>query len=224
MRRDGHYGHGCARHLDAVRAMASQFETASSGYTVRRVRSAADLSSQDFGERRGISRLPNPIAVMEGPASIFGPATGMAAEVWSIDIPIPATPDVAWVLVSSGILIAGRSVNASKAGFFVLGNGDSGSTITYLLSGGIGATTTLTASDGTYNQLNAVEGQLEAARPLWIPVNPASTQGGTTSNFTLQSATNPTNANDFFVNFSQVRFLGFPDRYWENGALFMGPY
>lgn len=203
--------------------MASVYETATTPFTQRRTRSGAPRALDDFGQVTGIKRLPNPIAVMQGPINLTGPGSAVGAnEYWSVDIPVPAVPDVAWVLTNATWLLALDGREPTRAALHLFGQGNGGSAVTFRTPLGANTVTTYLASDGAYERMGVVLGQMP--NHVWLPIDPTDTNGGWNANLVVQADGSGLSTNACFVNLADVHLVGFPISYWDNGALFMGGY
>lgn len=202
--------------------MAAQSENLGT-YAAQRLRGTDAAYLQ--GAVRPMGGLPDPIAMLTGPATIVGPIAGAvsASSFWNVGITGPAWDNVVWVLISAGYTIRRKATGANEtidsSWFHPVGEVADGDKLRAPGCGpGLGLTHAITSSAGTYTNADLPDDPA-ALRACWYPIDPDLTRAAWTSVITSIVGSGGIAASDIDLDTSQIRFLGFPITAWNSTAL-----
>ncbi len=185
------------------------------------------LRSQDVPYLSGAvssrGEKPIPVALARGP-QVLGPGSAVGiSEWWSVGVAIPATPEVAWVMVNGDYTMKSTALIPIPNRSFLFAFGDVANVDNFrgpVLGIGTEVATAVADSGGDFTTINVPE--KPRPKSLWIPLDPADTSAGWTVVITTLMGATATAADDISIDMSQVLFLGYPVNAWNNGDLWSG--
>lgn len=204
--------------------MADVVTTWTTGFTVQRLRSW-NPRIDAAGAVVGSPYLPQPIAVAKGPSGIV-PASAVGANEYLINfVPVPAVPDVCWVVaqgapnVRRDVTLAADTVSRYAAMCFGSNVGGLAWDGPLLAAGGC---QTVLITDGTSFEYLDYLTPDDSVFNCWSPLDPADTKDGWTMGVSLRAGTSGFGINSLRLSLKETILLGYPVNYWDTGAIWTG--
>lgn len=206
--------------------MASVAENITTAFKIRLLREIARRTQDEsrYGaEASATGQLPKPIAYAYG-QSIVGPQAGAigASEWWNLGVPVPAQPNILWVLIDAEWTVFGPSSGAAPVNMAMFPIGDAGSndatigpargpftSVSHITVPAV-TRTVATSGNGTTPQQTAM---------IWDPLDPERTKDGFHLHFVLNVGASGIAQNGYRIDVSRVRLLGYPVAAWHSREL-----